>query len=60
MEHTFSERATGKFPGITGIIKDSPVFPLEISGEKACSIHEFSQGITGSSRLFTAISVLPS
>ena len=29
MEHTFSERTTGKFPGITGIIKDSPVFPLE-------------------------------
>ena len=31
----------------------------KISGEKAWSIHEFSQGITGSSRLFTAISVLP-
>ena len=31
----------------------------KISSEKACSIHEFSQGVTGSSRIFTAISVLP-
>ena len=31
----------------------------KFSGENACSIYEFSQGIT-SSRLFTAISVPPS
>ena len=55
MGHTFSGRSTGKFRGIIGIIKKVAlaVFALEISGEKACSIYEFSQGITGSSRLFT-------
>ena len=54
MGHTFSGRSTGKFRGIIGFLKKAAlaVFPLEISGEKACSIYEFSQGITGSSRLF--------
>ena len=50
MGHTFSGRSTGKFQLKKVALA---VFPLEISGEKACSIYEFSQGITGSSRLFT-------
>ena len=54
MKHTFSGRSTGKFPGIHWNFKKIVLFSRwKISGEKACSIYEFSQGITGSCRLFT-------
>ena len=42
-----------KVPGNNGNLKKVVLFSRwKISGEKACSIYEFSQGITGSSRLF--------
>ena len=50
-----------KVPGNNWNFKKVILFSRwKISGEKACSIYEFSQGITGRSRLFMAISVLPS
>ena len=42
MAHTFCGRSTGKFPGISGLLKSSPIFLLELSGGNACSIYEFS------------------
>ena len=44
---TFLERSPGKFPGISGILKSSPVSRWKSSGEKACSVYEFSQGVDG-------------
>ena len=50
-----------KVPGNNWNFKKVVLFSRwKISGEKAWSIYEFSQGITGSSSLFTAISKPPS